>query len=67
MITCTCGHTVDDMDDTVNCSIRGWSRDYTPSVDYVCYCVACYEDAKQAGFVLFDEGEENKWLGSGTE
>jgi hypothetical protein len=55
------------MDDTVNCSIRGWSRDYTPSVDYVCYCVACYEDAKQAGFVLFDEGEENKWLGSGTE
>ena len=67
MITCTCGHTVDDMDDTVNCSIRGWSRDYTPSVYYVCYCVPCYEDAKQAGDVLFDEGEENKWLGSGRE
>jgi hypothetical protein len=55
------------MDNTVYCSIRGWSRDYTPSVDYVCYCVPCYEDAKQAGFVLFDEGEENKWLGSDRE
>jgi len=55
------------MDDTVYCSIRGWSREHRPSVDYVSYCVACYEDAKQAGFVLFDEGEENKWLGSGRE
>jgi len=67
VITLTCGHTVDNIDDTVYCSIRGWSREHRPSVDYVSYCVACYEDAKQAGFVLFDEGEENKWLGSGGE
>jgi hypothetical protein len=67
MITLTCGHTIEDLDDAVNCSIRGWTRDHRPAVDYMSYCASCYEDAKQSGFVLFDEGEENKWLGSGRE
>jgi len=67
MITLTCGHTVEDIDDANDIALASYNREHKRCVDYVSYCVACYEDAKQAGFVLFDEGEENKWLGSGRE
>ena len=64
MITCTCGHRVDDFDETVTCSVAGWSRECTPSVDYVTYCRECYDEAVADDRVLHTEADEMAWLTS---
>lgn len=62
MIILTCGHTVEDFDDVVHASIKGWTREHTPCVDYVTYCVACWSEALQRGDVLLSHDEEMEWL-----
>ena len=63
VITATCGHQLQSFDDLVNCSLTDYTREGTRAVAYVSYCKPCYKRACKEGWVLFDEGEENKWLG----
>jgi len=64
MIIATCGHTLtEDEDQGINCSLMGYTRENTRCIEYVTYCTGCYLRAVKDGSVLFDEGEENKWLG----
>jgi len=65
MIIATCGHQVDDVDELVNCSLTEYSREGDRAIAYVSYCKMCYEEACKGGYVLYDEGEENKWLNYG--
>ena len=62
MIIATCGHSTDTMNDLINCSLGGYTHEGDRCVEYVCYCKKCYGEAIKDGIVLFDEGEENKWL-----
>lgn len=64
MIIATCGHTLtEDEDQGINCSLMGYTREDNRCIKYVTYCTKCYLRAVKDGSVLFDEGEENKWLG----
>jgi hypothetical protein len=64
MIIATCGHALtEDEDQGINCSLMGYTRENTRCIEYVTYCTGCYLRAVKDGSVLFDEGEENKWLG----
>ena len=64
MIIATCGHTLtEDEDQGINCSLGGYTREGNRCIEYVCYCTECYNEAVKDGIVLFDEGEENKWVG----
>ena len=64
MIIATCGHTLtEDEDQGINCSLMGYTRENTRCIEYVTYCTGCYLRAVKDGSVLFDESEENKWLG----
>ena len=67
VITATCGHQLQSFDDLVNCSLTDYTREGTRAVAYVSYCKQCYKQACKEGYVLFDEGEENKWLGGNDE
>jgi hypothetical protein len=62
MIIATCGHSVDDIDDLVNCSLTDYTHEGDRAIAYVLYCKMCYTKAHKDGYVLYDEGEENKWL-----
>lgn len=62
MIVCTCGHRVKVINDTVNCALARYDRMNERCVVYGTYCKPCYEQFKKDGEVLFNEGEENKWM-----
>ena len=63
MIIATCRHKVEDSDDLWTCALAGYTKIGDRCVEYVSYCKACYDEACKDGIVLYDEGEENKWLG----
>lgn len=67
MITLTCGHTVEDFDEAVNANIKGWTREHTPCVDYVTYCVECWSEALQDGDVLLSHNDEMEWVENNDE
>jgi len=60
--TASCGHTVENGDDLVVCVLARYDRQDDRCVHYVAYCQPCYKEAQDAGEVLYDEGEVNKWL-----
>ena len=62
-IHCSCGHEVDDMDQCVTVTIADYNEWGEPAVMYGWYCQACRDQAHREGRLLYDEGEENKWLG----
>jgi len=62
MIILTCGHTVEDFDGMVNANIKGWTRENTPCVEYVSYCVICWSEALDRGDVLLSHDEEVEWM-----
>jgi hypothetical protein len=63
MIIASCGHKVESLDDLVNCSLAAHSRSGHRCIEYVSVCEGCFDWYKREGVVLFDAGEENKWLG----
>lgn len=63
MIIATCGHEVEHISHLWYCTIAEYNRKNERCLSYVCYCKKCYDEAEEDGMVLFDEGEENKWLG----
>ena len=62
-VIATCGHAVKDLDDLVDLSLASYARDGGRAVSFVSYCSECAELARRDGEVLYDQGEENKWLG----
>lgn len=58
MITCTCGHNVDSVNDIWNCILPEYDRMGERCLSYVSYCKECYDDADK----LMTEEEENNWL-----
>lgn len=63
MIEGSCGHTVEHMSHLWDCTLAEYNRKHERCLSYVSYCKECYDRAVKDGIVLFDEGEENKWLG----
>ena len=63
MIQGSCGHTVEHISHLWYCTLGEYNRKNERSLAYVAYCKQCYDQAIKDGIVLFDEGEENKWLG----
>ena len=62
MITLTCGHSIDNIDRGISCSVKGYTRENTPCVHHVVYCEGCYMDSLEAGEVLITEADEMTWL-----
>ena len=64
MITLTCGHTVEDIDDANDIALASYNREDNRCVDYVSYCDECYDDALDRGEVLLTVEDEDVWLQS---
>ena len=61
MITLTCGHTVEDIDDANDIALASYNRENKRCVDYVGYCDECY-DKLPYGAVLVTVDDEAVWL-----
>lgn len=62
MITLTCGHTVEDVDDANDIALASYNRENNRCVDYVSYCDECYDAALDRGEVLLTVDDEDVWL-----
>ena len=62
-IIASCGHEVLSLDDLVNCSVADHDKLGYRAVSYMSLCGECYDYHKDEGYILYDEDEENKWLG----
>lgn len=62
-IIASCGHKIQDFDDEIHCSVAGYAKDCSRAVFYMVVCKQCHDEYKKDGMILYDEGEENKWLG----
>lgn len=62
-ITASCGHTVLSLDDIITCSVADHDKLGYRAVSYMSLCEECYDYHAEEGYILLDEGEENKWLG----
>lgn len=64
-IIASCGHKVEDFDQTRNVSIKAWeiSEDgWTKALHYKTVCEACYKEYEEEGYILANEDEEINWL-----
>ena len=61
-ITATCGHTVDDIDDLVQCNITDYTEEGDRAVAMVSYCKECHAYVSELGKVLHSDDEVNEWL-----
>ena len=59
---CSCGHTVDHMEETYTLSIADYNEYGNPCVMYVNYCKKCADRAEEDGVVLKTLEEEDLWL-----
>ena len=66
-IIATCGHDVEHISHLWDCTLAEYDRKNKRCLSYVSYCKECYDQAVLDGIVLFDQGEENKWLGGNDE
>ena len=62
MITLTCGHAVEDIDDANDIALASYNRENKRCVDYVSYCDECYDKALDNGDVLLTVDDEAVWL-----
>ena len=61
-IRCTCGHEVQDMDNTRALALAEFDERGDRCVSYVCYCEECADRAREEGDVLRTAEEEDAWL-----
>ena len=61
-ITTTCGHTVEHITDLWECALAEYNREHKRCIAYVSYCKECYDNAHKQGIILYNQGEENKWI-----
>ena len=62
----SCGHQVEDMTDGHDISLADYDELGEACVVYAWVCGACRDLAHREGRLLYDQGEENKWLGRKT-
>lgn len=63
MIFATCGHKLKEVEGLgVNCTVKGYTRDGSHSLNFVTYCFDCYKQAIINDEVLLTEEAEDEWL-----
>lgn len=62
MITCSCQHQVDSMDETVDLSLADYNQFGDPVIGYVTYCIPCAEFAMSQGRHLWTFEDEMRWM-----
>jgi len=62
----SCGHQVESMEDSHDASLADYDELGEACVVYAWICRDCKEQAHREGRLLYDQGEENKWLGRKT-
>lgn len=62
----SCGHEVQDMTDGFDVSPADYDELGEACVVYAWVCGSCRDLAHREGRLLYDQGEENKWLGRKT-
>jgi len=62
-IRATCGHEVENIDDLKTVALAEYSRLNQRCVSYSSVCESCYKKAELEGLILYDQDEENTWLG----
>lgn len=64
-IIASCGHSVEDFDDTKAIATKEWTineEGWTKAVGYKTVCQTCYEEYKKTDAILESEAEEFDWL-----
>ena len=61
-ITASCGHTVKDYDDLIQCALARYDRMDDRCIHYALYCESCYKQEQKEGNVLYTELDEKEWL-----
>jgi len=59
----SCGHQVESMKDSHDVSLADYDELGEACVVLARVCRDCKEQAHREGRLLYDQGEENKWLG----
>jgi hypothetical protein len=62
----SCGHQVKSMTDAFDVSLADYDELGEACVIYARVCEDCRDLAHQEGRLLYDQGEENKWVGRKT-
>ena len=69
MIHLTCGHTVQDMEDSHNIAIKAWEiteHGWVKAIHYLSVCKDCLEEYRQENAILENEYEESQWINHST-
>ena len=62
MIIASCGHNVEHISHLWNCTVKSYTPAGKRALEYTALCKKCYDSYEEDGEVLYDEGEENKWI-----
>jgi hypothetical protein len=62
----SCGHQVESIDESVDVSLADYDELGEACVILARVCESCRHLAHREGRLLYDQGEENKWLGRKT-
>ena len=65
MIHLTCGHTVEDLDDSYPIAIKAWDvgpDGWVKCIHYLSVCKECLEEYKAEDAILDNEYEEALWI-----
>lgn len=65
MIHLTCGHTVEDLDDSYPIAIKAWDiteQGWVKCIHYLSVCKECLEEYETEDAILHNEYEESQWI-----
>ena len=65
MIHLTCGHTVEDLDDSYPIAIKAWDiteDGWVKCIHYSSVCSECYKEYEEENAILHNEYEESQWI-----
>lgn len=66
MITASCGHNVESVDDLYDLQVKSNAADGSPSITYGCYCKSCVDFFESSGLIIHNTQEEYEWVGEHT-
>jgi rRNA maturation endonuclease Nob1 len=64
-IIATCGHTVQEIEDTLDIATKEWTINedgWQKAIGYKTVCKTCYQEYKKNGALIDSEAEEFDWL-----
>lgn len=62
-IRASCGHEVEHLSHLWDYSVKEYTAEGNPAIAYVALCKDCFDYLAQEGQILYNEDEENEWLG----